>query len=94
MVWGAISYHQRSNLHATSSLACLFVAYVLIEQMQNFVDGCLASDTRLASSKDDLWLRIQAICNSFPQADNQNLFDTVPNGIAGLITAPGGYTKY
>ncbi|GFX37620.1 uncharacterized protein TNCV_3201431 [Trichonephila clavipes] len=31
---------------------------------------------------------------SLPQADIQNLFDSMPRRIAVLIAAPGGYTKY
>ncbi|GFU35407.1 transposable element Tcb1 transposase [Trichonephila clavipes] len=41
-----------------------------------------------ASSKDELLLCIQAIWNSLPQADIQNLFDSMPRRIAALMATP------
>ncbi|GFU37573.1 hypothetical protein TNCV_4274941 [Trichonephila clavipes] len=49
---------------------------------------------RFAVSKYELLLRIQAIWNSFSQADIQILFDSMPRRMASLIAARGGYTKY
>ena len=63
-----------------------------IEHAWDLVDRRLANDP--AASKDELWLRTQAIWNSPPQADIQNLFDSMPRRIAALIAARGGYTKY
>ncbi|GFW94312.1 transposable element Tcb1 transposase [Trichonephila clavipes] len=54
----------------------------------------IARDQRPKASKDELLLRIQAIWNSLPQADVQNLFDSMPRCMAALIAARGGYTKY
>ncbi|GFV83957.1 hypothetical protein TNCV_1479591 [Trichonephila clavipes] len=54
----------------------------------------LSRDPRPAASKDELLLRIQTIWNSIPQADIQNLFDSMPRRIAALIAMLGGYTKY
>ncbi|GFV78039.1 uncharacterized protein TNCV_1931 [Trichonephila clavipes] len=58
------------------------------------VGRCLARDPRSAASKDELFLRIQEICNSLRQADIQNLFDSLLRHIATLIAVHGGYTKY
>ncbi|GFU23703.1 hypothetical protein TNCV_2340991 [Trichonephila clavipes] len=66
----------------------------LIELMWNLVDWCLAPDPRPATSKDELFLRIQAILNSLPQADIQILFDSMPRRTATLIAVRGCYTKY
>lgn len=65
-----------------------------IEHVWDMVGRRLARDPRPAVSKDELWLRIQAIWNSLPQADIQNLFDSMPRRIAALIAAHGGCTKY
>ncbi|GFY07206.1 transposable element Tcb1 transposase [Trichonephila clavipes] len=64
------------------------------EHVGDLVDWRLARDPRSAASKDELLLRIQAIWNSLPQADIQNLFDSMPRRISALIAARGGYTKY
>ncbi|GFT32657.1 hypothetical protein TNCV_3145951 [Trichonephila clavipes] len=45
-----------------------------IEHVWDLVDRRLARDPCPAASKDELLLRIQAIWNSLPQADIQNLF--------------------
>ncbi|PRD36668.1 UNVERIFIED_CONTAM: tc1a [Trichonephila clavipes] len=66
----------------------------LIEHVWDFVGRRLGRDPRPAASKDELLLHIQAIWNSLPQADIQNLFDSMPRCIAALIAAHGGYTKY
>ncbi|GFV91112.1 transposable element Tcb1 transposase [Trichonephila clavipes] len=65
-----------------------------IEHVWDLVGRRLARDPRPAASKDELLLRIQAIWNSLPQADIQNLFDSMPRRIAALIAARTGYTKY
>ena len=64
------------------------------EHVWDLVSRLLARDLRLAASKHKLWLWIQAIWNSFPQADIQNLFDSIPCRMAALIAAHGGCTKY
>ncbi|GFV36764.1 transposable element Tcb2 transposase [Trichonephila clavipes] len=48
-----------------------------IENVRDFLGRHLAGDPRPAASKDKLLLRIQAIWNSLPQADIQNLFDSI-----------------
>ncbi|GFU57250.1 transposable element Tcb2 transposase [Trichonephila clavipes] len=65
-----------------------------IEHAWDLIGRCLARDPRPAASKDELLLRIQAIWSSLPQADIQNLFDSMPRLTATLIVAHGGYTKY
>ena len=47
-------------------------------------------DLSLATSKDELWLCVQAIWNSLPQSDFQNLFDSMPRCIAGIIATRDG----
>ena len=54
----------------------------------------LASDPLSAVLKEELWLRLQVIWNSFPQADIQNLFDSMAYRIAAFIAACGNYIKY
>ncbi|GFU85869.1 transposable element Tcb1 transposase [Trichonephila clavipes] len=58
-----------------------------IEQVWDLVGLRLARDPCPALSEDELLLRIQAIWNSLPQADIQNLFDSMPRRIAALIAA-------
>ncbi|GFV64459.1 hypothetical protein TNCV_4716341 [Trichonephila clavipes] len=65
-----------------------------IKHLRNLVGRCLARDPRPTASKDEFMLHIQAIRNSLPQADIQNLFDSMPRRIAALIVGSGGYTKY
>ncbi|PRD30987.1 UNVERIFIED_CONTAM: Transposable element Tcb1 transposase [Trichonephila clavipes] len=65
-----------------------------IEHVRDLIGRRLARDPCPTDSKDELFLRIQAIWNSLPQADIQNLFDFMPRRIAALIAARGGYTKY
>ncbi|GFS84464.1 transposable element Tcb1 transposase [Trichonephila clavipes] len=99
MVWGAISYHGRSNLlriEAQHMQLLLWPPYSPdispIEHMWDLVDRLLARDPHPAASKDELLLRIQAIWNCLPQADIQNLFDSMPR--RSRIAARGVYTKY
>ncbi|GFV91222.1 uncharacterized protein TNCV_897431 [Trichonephila clavipes] len=61
----------------------------LIEHLWDLVGWRLARDPCSATSKDEFLLRIQAIWNSLPQADIQNLFDSMPSRIAALIAASG-----
>ncbi|GFU99568.1 uncharacterized protein TNCV_4082891 [Trichonephila clavipes] len=60
----------------------------------DLVGGRLARDSHPAASKDELLLRIQEIRNYLPQADIQNLFDSMPRRIATLIASRDGYIKY
>ncbi|GFW48577.1 hypothetical protein TNCV_4241581 [Trichonephila clavipes] len=55
---------------------------------------CFARDPRPAASKAELLLRVQAIWNSLPQANIQNLFDFTPCRIEALIAVRDDYTKY
>ena len=65
-----------------------------IEHVWDFVGQCLTRDPRPVASTDELWLRIQTIWNTLPQADIQNLFHSMPRRVAALIAARGGHTKY
>ncbi|GFV24400.1 transposable element Tcb2 transposase [Trichonephila clavipes] len=49
-----------------------------IEHVWDLVGRLLTRDPRPAASKAEILLRIQAIWNSLPQADSQNLFDSMP----------------
>ncbi|GFU85925.1 transposable element Tcb2 transposase [Trichonephila clavipes] len=64
------------------------------EYVWDSAGGRLARDPRPAASKEKPLLRIQTIWNSLPQADIQNLFDSMPRRIAILIATRGGCTKY
>ncbi|GFW12050.1 transposable element Tcb2 transposase [Trichonephila clavipes] len=115
-VWGAISYHEQSNLLRIEGNLELRVSKIVgdfcsaqhmqllpwpayspdmssIEHVWDLVGRCLTRDPRPAASIDEILLCIQAIWNSLPQADIQNLF-SMPRRIATLIAARGGYTKY
>ncbi|GFW95861.1 transposable element Tcb1 transposase [Trichonephila clavipes] len=65
-----------------------------IEHVWDFDGQRLARDPCPAASKDELLPRVQLKWNSLPQADIQNLFDSVPRRIAAFIAARCGYTKY
>lgn len=65
-----------------------------IEHVWDIVGRRLARDPRPVASTDELWLRIQTIWNTLPQADIQNLFHSMPRRVAALIAARGGHTKY
>ncbi|GFU70363.1 uncharacterized protein TNCV_2916261 [Trichonephila clavipes] len=58
-----------------------------IEPLGDLIGRRLTRDPRPAASKDELLLRIQAIWNSLPQADIQNLFNSMPRRMAALIAA-------
>ncbi|GFS83089.1 transposable element Tc1 transposase [Trichonephila clavipes] len=60
----------------------------------DLVGRCFARDLRPAALKDKLLLLIQAICNSLPQSDIKNLFDSMPRRIEALITPRTGCAKY
>ncbi|GFV65799.1 transposable element Tcb2 transposase [Trichonephila clavipes] len=89
-----ICYELRPN--TCNFFLCLLICWDMspIVHVWDSVGWRLAHVPRPAVSKDELLLRIQAIWNSFPQADIQNLFDSMPRHIATLIAARGGYTKY
>ncbi|GFW02310.1 transposable element Tcb1 transposase [Trichonephila clavipes] len=65
-----------------------------IEHVWDIVGRCLARDIHPVASTDELWLRIRKIWNTLPQADIQNLFNSMPRRVAALIAARGGHTKY
>ncbi|GFV68314.1 transposable element Tcb1 transposase [Trichonephila clavipes] len=65
-----------------------------IEPVWDLVGRRITRDPRLAASKDELLLRLQAIWNSLLRADIQNVFDSVPRRIATIIAARGSYTTY
>ncbi|GFW28319.1 transposable element Tcb1 transposase [Trichonephila clavipes] len=105
---GAIFQEDNAHLHVAKTVRdfCLtqhmqlfpWPAYSLdmssIEHVWDLFVRRFAHDPHPAASKDELFLRIQAIWNSFSQADIQNLFDSMPRRIAALIAARVGYTKY
>ncbi|GFX72436.1 hypothetical protein TNCV_1253901 [Trichonephila clavipes] len=65
-----------------------------VEHVWGLVGRRLSRDPFPAASKDELFLRMQAIWNCLSQADIQNLFDSMPRLKAELIGALGGFTKY
>ncbi|GFW36583.1 transposable element Tcb2 transposase [Trichonephila clavipes] len=58
-----------------------------IEHLWYLIGRRLPRDLRPAASKDELLLHIQAKWIFLPQADIQNLFDSMPRRIAALIPA-------
>ncbi|GFX12220.1 transposable element Tc3 transposase [Trichonephila clavipes] len=69
---------------------CNFFFKLLIRQICHLLVGRrLARDPRPAASKEKLLPRIQAIWSSVPQADIQNLFDSMPSRTVALIAARG-----
>ena len=62
-----------------------------IEHVRDLVGRRLS--LRPAASKDEICPRMQAICNSLPQAGIQKLFGSIPCRIATLIPVHGGYAK-
>ncbi|GFT80417.1 transposable element Tc1 transposase [Trichonephila clavipes] len=65
-----------------------------IEHVWDIVGWRFAPDLRPVASTDKPWLRIQTIWNTLPQADIQNLFNSMPRHVAALIAVRGGHTKY
>ncbi|GFW64683.1 transposable element Tcb1 transposase [Trichonephila clavipes] len=65
-----------------------------IEHVRDLIGWRIARDPCPAASKDELLVRIQAIGNSLPQADIQNLFHSMSRRIATLIAVCVGYMKY
>ncbi|GFU64396.1 transposable element Tcb1 transposase [Trichonephila clavipes] len=65
-----------------------------IEHVWDIVGRRLARDLRPVASTDKLWLRIQTIWNTLPEADIQSLFNSTPRRVAALIVTRGGHTKY
>ncbi|GFV53595.1 transposable element Tcb1 transposase [Trichonephila clavipes] len=65
-----------------------------IEYVWDIVGWCLTRDLRPVASTDELWLRIQTVWNTLPQADIQNLFNSMPRRVAALIAARGGHIKF
>ncbi|GFU52542.1 transposable element Tcb1 transposase [Trichonephila clavipes] len=66
----------------------------LIEHVCDLIVRRIALDPRPTASKDEFWLRMQAIWNSLLQAGIQNRFDSMPSRILAVIVARGGSTKY
>ncbi|GFV87593.1 transposable element Tcb2 transposase [Trichonephila clavipes] len=65
-----------------------------VDNVLDMVGWRLTHDPLPAASKDELLLLIQAIWNSLPQANIQNLLDSLPRRIGELIETRGRYTKY
>ncbi|GFW01021.1 transposable element Tcb1 transposase [Trichonephila clavipes] len=65
-----------------------------IEHVWDIVGRRLARDLRPVASTDEIWLRIQNIWNTLLLADIQNLFNSMPRRVTGLIATRGGHTKY
>ena len=57
------------------------------EHVWYLVGRHLLRDSSIATSKDELWLRIQAMWNSLSQVDIQELFGSMARHIATLIAA-------
>ncbi|GFY30428.1 uncharacterized protein TNCV_4066781 [Trichonephila clavipes] len=66
----------------------------LLKMWADMVGRRFARDSCPTASKDQLWLRLQAIRNSSPQADIQHMFESIPCRMAALIAESGGNTKY
>ncbi|GFW09903.1 transposable element Tc1 transposase [Trichonephila clavipes] len=64
-----------------------------IEHEWDIVGRRLARDLCPVVSTDELWLRIQTIWNTLPQADIQNLFNSIPRRVVAFIAARGGHTN-
>ncbi|PRD24948.1 UNVERIFIED_CONTAM: hypothetical protein NCL1_42335 [Trichonephila clavipes] len=110
MVCGAISYDERSNvLRIEGNLnSNRYVREVLQPEVVLFLQGSPGAIFKQDNASPhlvgvslvirilqfQLLLRVQAIWNSLPQADIQNLFDSMPRRIAAIIAARRGYTKY
>ncbi|GFV46125.1 transposable element Tcb2 transposase [Trichonephila clavipes] len=77
-----------------ASICGTIMAAFVLDARVGLVGQRLSRDPRPVASKDELMLRKEAIWNSLPQGDIQNLFDSMPRRIAALIAARGGYTKY
>lgn len=66
-----------------------------VELVEDFVDRCVAHYYPAIAITDELWVRIQRIWNVIPQADIQNLLDSMPRRIAAFFALiRGDYTKY
>ncbi|GFX60873.1 transposable element Tcb1 transposase [Trichonephila clavipes] len=74
-------------MHATSSWPAYSLDMSHIESACDLIGRRLDGDPCPAASKDALLLRIQVIWNFLPQADIQNLFDSMPRHIAAVIAA-------
>ncbi|GFY32477.1 transposable element Tcb2 transposase [Trichonephila clavipes] len=95
MVWSVISYRGRSNwLRIEGNLNTYSPDMSPTEHVWDLVGRLLIRGPRPTDSKDELLLRIEAIWNFLPQADIQNLYDSMPYRIEALIAERCGYTKY
>ncbi|GFV20545.1 transposable element Tcb1 transposase [Trichonephila clavipes] len=65
-----------------------------IEHVWDVIGRRLARDLRPVTSTEELWLCIQTIWNTLPQADIQNLFNSMPRRVAAFIAVHGVHTKY
>ncbi|GFX48536.1 transposable element Tcb2 transposase [Trichonephila clavipes] len=60
-----------------------------IKHEWDIVGRRITRDLHPVASTDELWLRIQTIWNTLPQADIQNVFNSMPRRVAALIAARG-----
>ncbi|GFX40466.1 uncharacterized protein TNCV_1412761 [Trichonephila clavipes] len=86
-------YSPKSFLSFKASLELYFSRIMHVHMLQRLFE-IHARDPCPAVLNDELLLRLQAIWSFLPQADAQNLFDSMPRRIAALIATRGGYTKY
>ncbi|GFV49335.1 transposable element Tcb2 transposase [Trichonephila clavipes] len=108
MVWGAVFQQDNARPHVAKTVKSYLDSQQVqllpwpayspdmspIEHEWDFVGRRIARDLRPVASTDELWLRIQTIWNTLPQADIKNLFNSMPRRVAALIAARGGHTKY
>ena len=78
--------------HATFSFACYSPDMPPIKRVWDLIGRRLTRDP--ASSKDKLWQCMQAIWNSLPKSDIQNLLDSMLRRIEALIAARSGYGHF
>ncbi|GFV62486.1 transposable element Tcb2 transposase [Trichonephila clavipes] len=80
MIWGAICIMNDPMCYELRSFYSPDMSP--IEHVWGLVDLRLARDPNPVAPKDELLLQIQAIWNSLPQADIQNLLDSMPRRLA------------
>ena len=82
-------------------ITCNFFLDLLIHQICRLLSasgiclvGVLLMIRVLHFQNTNFWWHIQAMWNSLPKADIQNLFGSMPRRLVALIAARDGYTKY
>ncbi|GFW54692.1 transposable element Tcb1 transposase [Trichonephila clavipes] len=65
-----------------------------IENMWSMVAQRLTQITRLASTPDQLWQRVEAAWSAVPQEHIQSLFESMQRRVAAVISNNGGYSGH